>query len=165
MFDSMKNLSVRLVEPEDDLLLYDLFVSVRGAEVAQANITDQQKDEFLRFQFEAMHNTYADNFPDGIHHIVIRKKKEIGRIYTNSTHEEIRILDVIIHPKWRNKRVGSQLMEAMIEESEKTGKTLRFYVWTTNSAAQRFYKRHGCEMVEDVQGYLLFERLPQTSSR
>ena len=88
------------------------------------------------------------------------RKKDIGRIYTNTTEDEIRILDVIIHPKWRNKGVGGQLMEAMIAETERTGKTLRFYVWTTNHDAQRFYKRHGCQMVEDMQGYLLFERPP-----
>ncbi len=160
MFENMPNLSVRLVQPEDEPYIFELFASVRGEGLAEAGMTAEQRQQFLDFQYKAMHNTYADNYPEGIHNVILRKKKPIGRIYTNETDTEIRILDVIIHPKKRNHGFGSEIMQAMIAECDRTNKILRFYVWTNNAAGQRFYKRHGCEFIRDDGGYLLFEKQP-----
>ena len=164
MFENMTNLSVRLVQPKDEPFIFELFASVRDEGLAETGMAAEQVQQFLEFQYKAMHDTYASNFPNGIHQIVLRRGKEVGRIYTNETPEEIRILDVIVHPKKRSMGIGSQVMESIIAACDRKGKMLRFYVWASNEAAQRFYKRHGCQFIRDDRGYLLFEKEPSVDA-
>lgn len=160
MFNSMKNLSARLIKPTDQPFLFELFTDVRGKGLENTLLSDHQKQAFLQSQFDAMHTSYAENFPSAQHHIVSRSGKDVGRIYTNISHDEIRILDMIIHAQVRGSGIGSELMRTMIYHSNDSDKVLRFYVWATNTEAQRFYHHHGCEMVRDDGGYFLFERIP-----
>lgn len=164
MFSIKGVLHVRPVEATDERFVYELFCSVRGIEFEYAELSLAEKEQFLRSQFQAMHGTYAQRFPDGKHYIVVNQGEDIGRIYVNESNEEIRLLDVIIHPNQRNQGIGSQLMQQMIQHSEQTGKAIRFYVWQTNYAGQRFYERHGFKQIRNDNAYLLFELIPTPST-
>lgn len=158
MFSSTGNLRVRLVEPNDEPFVFMLFCSVRGPEYAASGLSSEEQMQILHHQYRAMHSTYAERFPNGQHYIVSEGDQDIGRIYVNESADEIRLLDVIVHPNQRNRGLGSKLLKQMIKHGKRHGKTVRFYVWATNHAAQRFYKRHGFVQVRDDQSYLLFER-------
>ncbi|MGB1253895.1 MAG: GNAT family N-acetyltransferase [Candidatus Promineifilaceae bacterium] len=155
------DISQRVVGKADQALIYRLFCSVRGPELSHSTLTPQQQHEHLLSQFSAMHSTYQQRFPNGVHNVIVWKGKDIGRIYTNESADEIRILDVIIDPAYRNHGIGSHIMRQLTTQSDKTTKALRFYVWMSNKAAQRFYTRHGCQPVRQDGAYILFERLPQ----
>ncbi|MEM7033144.1 MAG: GNAT family N-acetyltransferase [Chloroflexota bacterium] len=160
MFIQTNSLSTRLVRPEDGPLLYDLFCSVRALELEQAALSPDQKEMHLRSQFEAMHSSYAERFPNGEHRIIRFQGQDVGRIYTNISSDEIRLLDIIVTPDLRNRGIGGQLMKQMISYSEETEKAVRFYVWQANEQAQRFYVRHGFSQTHQEGPYLLYERYP-----
>lgn len=126
MFNPTASLSVRPVQPEDDLLVYALFCTVRGPELEYTHLSHDQKETHLRSQFEAMHRSYAERFPNGEHNIIVHHGEDIGRVYTNITEDEIRLLDIIICLKQRSQGLDSQLIQQMIDHSDATGKAIRF---------------------------------------
>lgn len=160
MFSEKGDLRVRPVKSTDMAFVYELFCSVRGPELEYTNFNAVEKARFLTSQFKAMHDSYAQRFPKGQHYIVVKQDEDVGRIYVNETDEEIRLLDVIIRPDKRNQGIGAHLLQQMIQRSNQTGKTIRFYVWHTNIAGQRFYERLGFKQVRDDDAYLLYERIP-----
>ena len=160
MFPTKGKLHVRPYTTEDKDFVYGLFCSVRAGELEYSNLDEAQKKQFLDHQFKAMHHTYGTRFPQGEHLIVVRRNKDVGRIYINENDDEIRLLDIIIAPEQRNKGIGADLLKMMMQRSNQINKVIRFYVWHSNFDAQRFYSRLGFVQVRDDNSYLLFERVP-----
>lgn len=141
---------------EDDLpFLYELFRSTRELELsAMPDWNEEQKQTFLKQQFSAQRNQYQAAFPNAKHNIILRKNKPVGRIYTDTSDTEIRLLDIIVSPKRRDLGIGSYCMEQLKQEATKANVPLRFYVWQSNLAAQRFYERHGCVKLGELGAYI-----------
>ena len=52
--------------------------------------------------------------------------------------------DMIIHPNWRNRGIGSSLLETALEHCRAEGmKRITLLTDSDNLAAQRFYRQHG----------------------
>jgi predicted GNAT family acetyltransferase len=64
-------------------------------------------------------------------------------------------------PGYRGKGIGTYLLNALISESEETGKPLSIHVERFNPAL-RLYWRLGFREVSDKGVYLLMERAPET---
>ncbi|MCA9996958.1 MAG: GNAT family N-acetyltransferase, partial [Anaerolineales bacterium] len=85
-------------------------------------------------------------------------------IYVDHNPTEIRLLDIVLLPEKRNQGIGAAYLQTLQQAAGQANIPLRFYVWQLNHAAQRFYQRHGCRVVEEVGAYILMEWRPLQST-
>lgn len=143
MAEILKKLSLRPATPEDDSFLFELYAGTRSDELAAIGWNDQQRDAFLRMQFEIQRR----GLPEGDNHIVLLQGRPIGRFMLRRTEGAIFLVDITIVPEFRNLGIGAKLISDLIEESTLTGKPIRLHVLASNSA-KRLYGRLGFVVVD-----------------
>ncbi|MGI9644273.1 MAG: GNAT family N-acetyltransferase [Ilumatobacteraceae bacterium] len=149
-------ISLRQVNRTDEPLLLELYASTRD-DVAQAPLTDEERREFIRMQFDAQRTDYEVRFPAAQHSIVLFDGAAGGRIWIDRRPDEIRLLDIALLPEHRDEGIGRVLVERLIDEARIAGIPLRHSVLSTNLDALRFYERLGFEVIEDFELYVLME--------
>src|SRR6185369_3773309 len=136
---------------EDDPFLREVYACTREQELAMVPWNDDQKNAFLRFQFDAQHAYYHEQYPDAGYQIVLKDGDPVGRLYIARKPNEVKILDLTVLPPHRNKGIGSQLMSEILSEANISGK--RVLIWVEQSSpAQELFKRLGFSKIED-NGY------------
>ena len=118
--------------------------------------TRQQKEVFLRMQFEAQSTYYRRQFPSMQYDVVVLDDLPIGRLIVNRDNGEIRLMDITFLPEYRGRGLGTMLTAELIDEARRTGKTVRLHVEKFNRAL-RLYQRLGFQAREDQGIYLMME--------
>lgn len=139
---------LRPVEPGDESFLLQVYASIRAAEMAQVPWSDEQREAFVRMQFEAQQLHYQTHNPNATHDIILLKDQPVGRLYVSRREKEIRILDITILPEQRNQGLGTPLIENLMKEAADVGKPLNIYVESFNPSL-RLFERLGFHKVED----------------
>ena len=121
--------------------------------------TDEQKEAFLRQQFEAQHAWWQEHYTGASFDVVLVAGKPAGRLYVDEWRDEIRIVDIALLPDHRNAGIGTSLLSALVSESEAVGRPLSIHVERFNPAL-RLYGCLGFRKVADKGVYFLMERAP-----
>lgn len=148
---------LRPATADDEDFLYRLYCTTRMEELNAADFPAEQREPFLRMQFEAQKTHYEKFYPAAEHRIVTVGEKSVGREYVNRAVEEILLVDLVLLPEFCNLGIGSVLLENLCEESARTGKPLRLYVVKFNNRALNLYERLGFYEIDDAGVYLLLE--------
>lgn len=152
--------TLRPVVEADAEFLFSLYASTRADEMALVDWDAAQKDAFLRMQFTAQTAHYARFFPRAVHEVLLLDDHPVGRVYVDTNDEEIRLLDITLRPEHRNLGIGTALMRDLMDQAELERKPIRFYVWESNLAAQRWYRRLGCLVTDKRDIYIAMEWHP-----
>jgi ribosomal protein S18 acetylase RimI-like enzyme len=136
--------------------LYEVFASTRRDELAPLNWTPAQQDVFLRMQFNAQHQDYHRNFPGADFMVVILSGSPVGRLYVARLPDQILVVDISILPGYRNRGLGTALIQALMSEAATAGKPLRIHVEQHNPAL-RLYTRLGFRGIAQHGIYLLMQ--------
>jgi ribosomal protein S18 acetylase RimI-like enzyme len=147
-------ITLRESTADDEPFLFRVYCSSRADEMAQVPWPEEQKQAFLRFQFAAQHSYYHEQFPHAAFEIINADDQPVGRLYT-LRNQLIRILDITVLPEFRNRGIGSVLIDRIVRQSQETGKAIQLYVETFNPSIG-FFSRYGFSKVaEDGLNYLL----------
>src|SRR5437667_12378862 len=88
---------------ENDLaFLLEVYGSTRADELALVSWSDEQKEAFLRFQFDAQHSFYHDQYPQASYNIILQDSEPVGRLYVLREEDQIRMLDITGLPLYLN---------------------------------------------------------------
>lgn len=117
-----------------------------------ADWTDDRKDEFLRFQFEAQDRHYREHYRDARFDVIVLDGVDAGRLYVQRKPGEIRVMDICLLPEHRGRGIGSTLMGEILEEARRTGCFVSLFV-EENNPARRLYQRMGFEDAGEVTFY------------
>jgi ribosomal protein S18 acetylase RimI-like enzyme len=139
--------------PADDSFMYAAFASTRTEELAITGWSEEQKEQFLRMQFEAQRQSYLRDLPDAEYAVVRCGATAVGRLIVERTPSEIHIVDIALLTQFRKQGIGSILMRRMLAEAEQRGKSVRLFVEKFNPAL-RWYERLGFEVVNTTPIYL-----------
>ena len=156
MHNEPVNLSLREATPEDESLLFEVYVSTRIDELAETGWDDEQKRAFIRMQFIARERTYprADN------RIILLNGRPIGRILVKRDDAAIRLNDIALLTECRNAGIGSRLIQDLMNEATSAGKPITLHVLASSPAA-RLYERLGfCRSGDDESAYLEMKWVP-----
>ncbi len=153
-------ITLRPVEEEDRELLYRIYASTRLEEMALVPWPDEQKDAFLRMQFDAQTRHYEQHYQNAEHSIVLLGPAPVGRLYVDRRAGEIRVVDIALLPEHRGDGIGGELMRCILAEGSAAGKPVRIHVERTNRALS-FYRRLGFRVIQAGEVYLLMEWLTQ----
>ena len=133
---------------DDDAFLREVYACTRAQELAMTPWNDEQRAAFLRFQFDAQDSFYRQQYPDAGYQIILSDGEPVGRLYVARKANEIKILDLTVLPQYRNKGIGSTLVDEILSEANNTGKSVLIWV-EQGSPAQELFKRLGFSKKED----------------
>ncbi len=148
--------SLRQAVPEDRDFLLRVYASTRAEEMLLVDWNDEQKDAFLRMQFEAQDTYYRENYGSATFDVIEVDGEPAGRLYVARWADEIRIIDIALLPEHRGVGIGTALLSALLDEAAEAGKRLSIHV-EVNNPARRLYERLGFVVVEEQGVYLLME--------
>ena len=154
------SITLRPIREEDMEFLLRLYGTTRADEMAMVvDWTDEQKDFFVRMQFEAQHAHYHQHYGDAQFDLVLVDGIPAGRLYVHRRPTEIRLVDISFMPEYRNQGTGTALLKQLFFESEDSGKPVTIHVEKYNPA-MRLYERLGFTPSADRGVYVLLERPP-----
>jgi ribosomal protein S18 acetylase RimI-like enzyme len=136
------DIAFRPITPEDTEFLYTVYAQTRAEELAVVDWTEQQKDAFLRAQFNAQHEAYQETYRGGDFLVILRNSQPIGRLYVARWAREIRIVDIALLPQHRNAGIGSAILTDILAEAARRGKRAGIHVEMFNPALA-LYERLG----------------------
>jgi ribosomal protein S18 acetylase RimI-like enzyme len=150
----------RSIREEDMEFLLRLYWTTRADEMAMVtDWTDEQKDAFVRMQFQAQHAWYQEHYGDAQFDLVLVGGIPAGRLYVHRRATEIRLVDISLLPEYRNGGIGTTLLRELFDESAESGKPVTIHVEKYNPA-MRLYERLGFVPIADRGVYLLLQRAP-----
>ncbi len=152
--------TLRSITAEDRGLLLEIYASTRAEEMAVVPWSEQQKADFLRFQFDAQHKYYQEHFPSAAFDVILKDGEPIGRLYVDRRDDEIRLIDIALLPEHRGSGLGGAIMRDVLAEGRESGRLVRIHV-EHNNPAMRLYRRLGFEKIEEQGVYHLMEWCPE----
>src|SRR5215211_100732 len=133
-------ITLRSAREEDQEFLFDVYASTRTHELAAVGWSETQQRTFLRMQFQAQDKHYRDNYPGAEFQLIQVEGERAGRLYVHNRDNEIRIMDIALLPSHRRHGIGTILLEAILCQATKTGKTVSIHVEVFNPALH-WYQR------------------------
>ena len=153
------NITLRPVSPDDYDFLVEVYGSTRAEELALTPWTTEQQQAFVRSQFAAQQDHYAQKYPTASHDIILSDNRPVGRLYVARLDQEIRIIDITLLPAERNAGIGSNLIKQLLDEANRSGKITRIYVEEFNPSL-RLFQRLGFSPSEQHGIHLLLQCNP-----
>jgi ribosomal protein S18 acetylase RimI-like enzyme len=141
-------ITLRDASDEDAAFLLEVYGTTRADELALVPWSNEQKEAFLKFQFNAQHASYHERFPEASYSIILQDDEQIGRLYVLREDEEIRILDITVLPRYRNAGIGTPLIRQLLTEGAHTGKRVSIWVEHFNPSLHLF-ERLGFSKVQE----------------
>lgn len=148
-------ITLRDAGPGDAAFLLEVYASTRAEEMALAPWSDEQRQAFLRMQFDAQHSYYNERFPDADYQVILANGEPLGRLYVARDKETIQILDIAVLPEHRRAGVGTSLIQALVSEAGTSGKTVQIYVETLNASLSLFERFGFSKIAEEGFNFLL----------
>jgi|SRR6266404_886572 len=139
-------ISLRDVTPGDEAFLREVYASTRAHELALVPWSDEQREAFLRFQFDAQDSYYHAQFPKASYQIVLKDEVPVGRIYVHTRDGETKLLDITILPQFRSAGIGTALIHELLDEARRTNNVVTIWVEHFNPS-QNLFRRLGFSAV------------------
>jgi ribosomal protein S18 acetylase RimI-like enzyme len=144
-----QNVSLRSASDADASFLEMVYADSRREELASLGWSREQENAFFKMQFELQSRAYKMQFPDADFHIVELENKPVGRLIVWRSEKEVRLVDVSVLSEFRNRGIGSLLIEKLKSEIG-SNRVLLLRVLKTNSGAKRLYERYGFVVTEET---------------
>ena len=151
---------------EDLPFLAELYASTRREELAPVPWPEEEKERFLRFQFEAQHRHYLEHYR-GCAFLVIEKEPAegaaaavpVGRLYLDRREDELRLVDIALLPEHRGEGLGTAILRRVLAEGGERDLPVRIHVEERNPA-RSLYERLGFRKIDTNGVYTLMEWSP-----
>lgn len=154
-------ITLRDAQAEDEAFLRELYASSRAHELAMVPWNDEEREAFLRMQFDAQHAHYHSQFPEASYQIILRDSEPAGRLYVLRKADEFRIMDVTLLPQHRNAGIGTSLVRELLTESAQTGRALSIWIEHFNPSLALFQRLGFSKIQEDGFNWLLERASPK----
>jgi len=151
--------TLRPVTSADHEFIFSVYAATRADEMALVEWSAEQKESFLRMQFQAQHQYYVENYTGAIFSVIMVNDQSAGRLYLHRREKEIRIMDIALLPKHRNAGIGSALLEDILNQGREQNVAVTIHVEKFNPA-MHLYERLGFRQKEDKEVYWLMEWTP-----
>ena len=151
--------TLRPIGPADSEFLLRVYASTRSEELAPVPWSNEQKDAFLRQQFEAQRAYWRETYPAADSAVIEVDGTPAGRFYVNRGQDEIRLVDIALLPEYRQGGIGTGLIQGLLAEAGTRGLPVTIHVEVGNQA-RKLYERLGFERVADRGVYILMQWRP-----
>ena len=129
---------LRPASTRDEDFFLQLYQSSRGEDLRGLGWDEDRISEFLEMQYEAQGNFHAGDFPNASDEVILLDSQPIGRLTVDRRVDEIRLVDLALLPDYRNRGLGSRLIQSLKEEATLQRKPLRLQIIRFNRALGLF---------------------------
>lgn len=154
-----EKLSFRPITDQDVEFLYKVYTGMREEEMEMTGWEEQQKENFLRMQFDLQHTQYLQNYREAAFEIIFFNKSPAGRLYVDRREREIRLIELALLPEFRRLGIGTTILKDLIAEANEKKLPLNCHVERLNPA-RRLYERMGFKLKEDKGMHFFMEKEP-----
>lgn len=135
--------SARPALAADEAFLTSLAVERLAPQFAGSGLDPETLDTLLIMQARAQAASYAAAFPHASHALLLDESRgPAGRLLVNRTPSDLRLVDIVLHPRVRGRGLGTALLRALQAHAALRGLPLRLSVLPDNPAL-RLYSRLG----------------------
>jgi len=149
-------ITFRPISPDDMSFLYRVYASTRLDELAPLNWPQEQLNAFLHSQFNAQHIYYQSHYAHAAFDLILLDEQAIGRLYIERTESAVHIIDIALLPEYRNRGIGSALLQDLLDEATVEHKVVQIYVEKFNPALH-LYQRLGFRELKESGVYYFME--------
>jgi ribosomal protein S18 acetylase RimI-like enzyme len=149
------SISLREATPADKAFLIDVYASTRAEELALVAWSQDQRQAFVKFQFDAQHSYYHEQFPQANFQVILNQGEPVGRLYVLRQEDWIKILDIAVLPHYRGQGIGTTLVQELLAEAADTGKGVQIWIERLNTSLSLFQRLGFSEIKEDGFNCLL----------
>jgi RimJ/RimL family protein N-acetyltransferase len=110
------SIQIRPATEADTQLLFQVYASTRTEELAPVPWTEEQKLQFIAFQFQSQDAHYREIFPGATFSVIEVDGAAAGRLYVNRTAEKIHVIDIALLPWARGRGVGASILRQLFDE-------------------------------------------------
>jgi len=142
MTQKQGHISFRVIHSGDEPFLFQVYASTREWEFQYTVWEPEEKQRFLRQQFEAQDAAYQLRFPQATRRIIQLDGVDIGRIYLLREDDCLRLIELSLLPAWRGRGIGGDILRSLLNEAHGGKVPMRLHV-ERNSPALSLYLRHG----------------------
>lgn len=164
MLQPRGQVSFRVVHDSDRAFLLGVYAATRDWEFALTVWPEDEKQDFLRRQFEAQDLHYQRMFPAAVRRIVVLDGIDIGRLYVERADDCLRIIEFSLLPDYRGRGIGTDILRSLLNEAHGGKVPVRLKVERDNPAL-RLYLRHGFVQTGAGGHHLALEWRPDTRPR
>jgi ribosomal protein S18 acetylase RimI-like enzyme len=158
-------LRLRPIRSEDAAFLLEVYGSTRAEELDLTDWDTAARATFVQMQFTAQHVHYTTHYPDARYEIITLDGADIGRLYVRRTRSDIELMDIALLPAYRNRGLGSQILQTLLDEASAAGHAVTLYVEANNPCARAWYERHGFVEVSSSSVHTFMRRDPTLQNR
>ena len=151
--------TLRVSTPDDEEFLFAVYASTREEELRLWGWDDNQKRAFLEMQFRGQSQQYGLCYPQADSSIILFGDHPVGRFLVDRSGPEIMLVDIALLPEYRNRRIGTTLIQSLLQEATGAKKNVALHV-LRGSAAARLYERLGFTKVDEDGVYLEMKKTP-----
>ena len=142
-----------VIERQDDAFLEELYFSAR--EDLHGIFVDPEETRGLSLmQQKAQAIGYREEFPDATYEVILFDGERAGRIVTDRSQASVAIIDIALLPSFRNRGIGSFVLDSVLEECQEGKRSCKLSVFKTNRAIG-LYLRKGFSAVEDLETHFV----------
>jgi ribosomal protein S18 acetylase RimI-like enzyme len=146
--------------PADAPFFLSVYASTRAEELARVPWRPEEKDAFVRMQFDAQARHYAAHYaPQATFDVVLVDGVPAGRLIVHRGPRDVRVVDISLLPAFRGRGVGTRVLQPVLDEAAAQGKRVSIHVEVENPA-QRLYARLGFVKVAQEGFSWLLHREP-----
>lgn len=136
----MPFIELRPASPADDDFLLKAYSASRAEEMALVAWEESAKQAFLQMQFTAQQTHYRAYFPNASHDIILADGAPVGRLYVDRREATIHILDMVLLPEARGRKLGLNILQDLMKEAESAHKALSIYVDAPSQSLDLFLR-------------------------
>jgi ribosomal protein S18 acetylase RimI-like enzyme len=149
---------------DDDAFLRALYASTRAEEMALTDWIEEQKDAFLRMQFDLQRAHYRRHYTGASFLVILVDGEKAGRLYVHRGSRDMRLMDVALLHKYRGSGIGTCIVSNLLAEAAQLAMPMTLYVEPYNPAL-RLYQRLGFRTIEQSDTNLFMEWRPPASTQ
>lgn len=167
MLASTPHLKFRGLEASDEPFRLELFVTSREREFSA--LPEVMQHMLVAQQYAGYISGMATTYPDARHLVfslpqASETDRAAGIVSITDLGDHLQVIDLAVHPVFRNRGTGSLVLETVMEHCRSTGQIMRGSV-TPYNPARRLYARLGIRELDAEHGYIRLEWRPDEVSR
>lgn len=140
---------LRPLEPNEETFWREVFYDSVGKRFSALGLAGEQLNELLAFQFKAQTKDYQTNYKKASNDVILFNGERAGRVIISDEHSDLHLIDISVLSQFRNRGIGTEILQWLFEKSRQTGLPVRFYVEKLNPAF-KLYERLGFKIAGDV---------------